>query len=131
MIGLGKAAEVMGCGQAQLLMNRMCTVIGEEIGKELLERKNLTDDMSLDQIVKIVCEFFGSTPQNIAKSEKGVEVKFSQSKICPNLHIEKDCPPICPWLGIMRGIGRSSNRIFKTSGVLDPSTVCTVSLTEG
>jgi hypothetical protein len=131
MIGLGKAAEVMGCGQAQLLMNRMCTIIGEEIGKELKDRRVLNDDTGTEETIAIVSEFFGVKPTELNKTDKGVEIKYSQSKICPNLHIEKECPPICPFLGLLRGVGRSMNKVLKTSGVLDPTSICSITISEG
>jgi len=131
MIGLGKAAEVMGCGQAQLLMNRMCNVIGEEIGKEFKDRKVLSDDTSLTEAITLLSDFFATKPTSLKKTDDGIEIQYSQSKICPNLHIEKECPPICPFLGLIRGIGRTQKKRLKATGVLDPTSVCTITIKEG
>ena len=125
MIGLGKAAEIMGCGQAQLLMTRMCTVIGEEVGKELKERGTLGDDSEPEKIVNELSEFFGSKPIEVANNGNGLEIKYSNYKICPNLHMEKECPPICPFLGLIRGAGRPLSKTLKVNGDIDPKGICT------
>ena len=129
MVGLGKAAEIMGCGQAQLLMTRMCTVIGEEVGKELKERGVLNEDSTPETVINELSQFFGNKPLEVTNNNGGLEVKFSNSTICPNLHMEKECPPICPFLGLIRGIGRPLSLTLKASGNLDPKGVCTLSVT--
>lgn len=129
MIGLGKAAEIMGCGQAQLLMTRMCTVIGEEVGKELIERGTLSEESTTEDVINELSQFFGNKPIEVTNNNGGIEIKFSNSSICPNLHMEKECPPICPFLGLIRGIGRPLSQTLKASGNLDPKGVCSLNIT--
>ena len=126
MIGLGRAIEIMGCGQAQLLMTKVATHIGEEIGQELKDRGTLSDASLYDDIVKAVAEFFELVPEEVSAQDGGVTVTMSQDVICPNLHIEKECPPICPLVGIFKGVNRVLGHEVKVKNQLDPKSICTI-----
>ena len=79
MIGVGKAIEIMGCGQAQLLMTKVATVIGDEIGKELIANGQLSNSSTQEEILDAISVFFKIDFQGISRDDDVVIVKQAQT----------------------------------------------------
>jgi len=136
LIGVTGAIGKMG-PQSQLITNKVATLIGQEIGAELLSSGKINDKMPYEEIWKVINEEInidnGATVEKEAIENKAViTVTIRKCNVCPKKIGKYPLPATaCPIGGIFKGVCESINKEFEAASLdLIPGDTCKVVIRE-
>ncbi len=132
LIGMCAGLDNVFPSAAQDLVDTIGKFVGREIGKEMLERGVVNENMSISEIIrKLEGEGFAfGDAVEVSESEDKVEIKIRECNVCPKkvggYPIRKTaCPVGGIVLGLLESIKKESLAVIPE---LIPGTVCIITI---